>query len=73
MTQFITDMFRKQGFDGLCYKSSVGSGKNVVVFDPNNFEWRPDSGNVFSISNVAYSFEQCGLFNKEETYNKTYK
>lgn len=32
-TQIIAEFFRKQGFDGLAYRSSLGPGHNVVLFD----------------------------------------
>ncbi len=31
-TQLVAEFFRKKGFDGVCFKSSVGSGKNYVFF-----------------------------------------
>lgn len=70
ITQFITEMIRKLGFDGICFRSSVGSGKNLVVFDPNNFEWRPSSGNVYSIEKVTYSYEHCELFDEKGNYDR---
>lgn len=73
ITQFITEMLRKQGFDGICFRSSVGKGKNVVVFDPNNFEWRDTSGKVFSITHVTYSFEESEIFDENEHYDKIHE
>ena len=33
ITQFITEIIRQVGFDGVLFKSSVGKGYNVVIFD----------------------------------------
>lgn len=32
-TQVIAELFRVQGFDGLAYRSSLGDGHNVGLFD----------------------------------------
>jgi hypothetical protein len=32
-TQIIAELFKQNGFDGICYGSSLGPGKNVVLFD----------------------------------------
>ena len=31
-TQLIAEYYRTKGYDGICFKSSVGSGKNYVLF-----------------------------------------
>lgn len=31
-TQLVAEFFRKKGYDGVCFKSSVGDGKNYVFF-----------------------------------------
>jgi len=72
ITQFITEMLRKLEFDGILFKSSVGSGKNLVVFDPQNFEWIPGSGHVYKITKVEYSMESCLVFDEKEHYDRIY-
>lgn len=32
-SQYLCEFIKKQGFDGVMYKSSVGSGKNLALFD----------------------------------------
>jgi len=32
-TQILSELFKSEGYDGLMYKSSLGSGHNVVLFD----------------------------------------
>jgi hypothetical protein len=72
ITQFITEIFRKLGFDGICYRSSVGTGENMVIFNSRNFEWKPDSGKVYSVVKVTYSYDPCELFDKNEDYDWLY-
>ncbi len=35
-TQYLAEFFRLKGFDGLCFDSSLCTGKNIVLFDPEN-------------------------------------
>ena len=65
-TQFVTEIFRKQGFDGILFKSSVSGGKNLVAFDPSKFIWKENSGEVFEIEKTTYSYKKSNLF--DETY-----
>ncbi len=32
-TQILADLFKREGYDGIVYESSLGEGKNVVLFD----------------------------------------
>lgn len=72
ITQFITEMFRKMNFDGVMFKSSVCKGKNLVVFDPSHFEWQQNSGDVFEIAGLKYSFSNCKIYDesKKDGYDK---
>ncbi|NMP80011.1 RES family NAD+ phosphorylase [Pseudoalteromonas arctica] len=69
VTQFIAEIVRKQGFDGLSFKSSVSEGKNYVIFNPEMFDWVDNSGEVFKINAVSYSSQNQLLFNPEEDYD----
>jgi len=37
-TQILAEEFRRHGFDGLAYHSSLGAGHNIAIFDPNSVE-----------------------------------
>lgn len=39
ITQFLSDVVRKLGYDGVCFKSSLGNGENYVFFDPSHFSY----------------------------------
>ena len=38
-TQYAAELFRDVGFRGIVYDSSLGTGKNLVLFYPFNAEW----------------------------------
>jgi hypothetical protein len=41
-TQLIAELFRKNGFDGIAYRSSYGPGHNIALFDLNAAEVTAD-------------------------------
>ena len=55
-TQIISELFKDKGLDGLFYKSHLGEGLNVVLFDLSNasFEWCQ----VHKAKEVKYEFEE---------------
>ena len=40
-TQLIAELFRKNGFDGIAYRSALGQGHNVALFDLNAADVAP--------------------------------
>lgn len=57
-TQIIAELFRHNGFDGICYGSSLASGKNVVLFDLNAAKIRGCC--LYRVTKVKFDFEQAG-------------
>jgi len=56
ITQFFADIFRKQGFDGIQFTSSVGSGKNILIFNPGHFVYVKDDVNkVYEVAKLQYT------------------
>lgn len=55
LTQFLADCFRRIGFEGLTFKSSVTSGVNFVAFDPGSFEYVDGSGTVRKVQSLTYT------------------
>ncbi|MCM3595043.1 RES family NAD+ phosphorylase [Metabacillus idriensis] len=53
-TQFITEVIRQAGFVGVIFKSSVGNGHNVVVFDSDNVEYLEGTGEVIEVESLKY-------------------
>ena len=54
-TQKIADFFKNCGFDGLKYKSALGIGYNIALFDISSAEQADCS--LFDVKNIQYSFE----------------
>lgn len=50
-TQIIAEIIRKQGYDGIAYKSSLGKGYNIVLFDVDTVEiigcWLTKTKDIF--------------------------
>ncbi|NHZ82770.1 RES domain-containing protein [Massilia sp. CCM 8695] len=57
-TQVIAEFFKKQGFDGVVYKSRLGPGFNIALFDIDV----ADVANcqLYSVKSVEFSFAQEG-------------
>lgn len=58
LTQFIADMLRRLGFDGVTFRSSVTSGVNFVAFDPHTFSYVSGSGDVRSVRSLSYVLDE---------------
>jgi RES domain len=57
-TQVLSECFRTNGFDGVMYKSRLGPGHNVAIFDLNALE----VGNcqLYSVDGVQYKVSEAG-------------
>jgi len=66
ITQFIADCLRQKGFAGVSYRSSVGGGENLCIFDPEDFAFVEGSGEVFSIVSVDYKFVELPAMVEED-------
>lgn len=56
-TQIIAELFKRNGTNGLLYKSSLGKGLNVALFDINTAELI--NCNIFEARSISFEFEQC--------------
>ena len=56
-TQVIAEVFRCNGFDGLVYGSSLGSGHNVALFDLTAA--KQNNCYLYRVNKVAFEFEQA--------------
>jgi hypothetical protein len=65
-TQVIGEYFKVNGFDGICYKSFLGNGKNYAIFDINAVEIK--NGIVLEVKSIKLEIEQYG--NPVEYMNK---
>lgn len=57
ITQFISDIIRQLGFDGILFNSSVSNGHNLVIFDPNDFRYLDNDGELVRIVTVDYRYK----------------
>jgi hypothetical protein len=53
-TQYITELIKSKGYDGICFQSSLGSGFNFVLFDEKNVE--VVDVKYFVINNISYQY-----------------
>lgn len=51
-TQYAAELFRDAGFAGVVYDSSLGTGTNLVLFDPKNASWV--SSHLVKVEDVRY-------------------
>ena len=58
-TQIVSEWFRRAGFDGVAFKSSLGPGKNVAVFDPTTA--KPITGQVVDVRSITVHYESTCL------------
>ena len=57
-TQIITEMFKKEGYDGLAYKSAFGEkGFNIVLFNPDDAELKWCA--LFEAEALDFQFEEA--------------
>ncbi len=64
-TQLIAEFIKNKGFDGLIFKSSVGKGKNIVIFEQSKVEFT--SAEVFVVKKLTVVSEPA---HPMETLNK---
>ena len=69
-TQVIAELFKREGHDGIAYKSAFGDdGYNIVLFDPDNANLT--SCGLFKVKSLDLSFEQnCNPYSLEKEGTK---
>jgi hypothetical protein len=58
-TQILAELFKIHGFDGVAYRSSLGPGHNIALFDLEAAELI-DRCSLFKVKDVCYEFESVG-------------
>jgi len=56
-TQIIAEFFKSEEFDGILYKSMLGDGHNVVLFDIISASLV--NCNLFEVKNISFDFQQA--------------
>lgn len=57
-TQIISELFRREGYDGIAYQSSVAEGLNIALFDVDNVELRDSK--VVKVTAVKFEHKRLG-------------
>lgn len=57
-TQIIAEAFRMKGYGGIAFKSSLGKGKNIALFNPADADLI--NCTLFRVEAVNFKFEQAG-------------
>ena len=68
LTQFLSDGLRRIGFEGVVYRSSVGSGSNLAVFDASSFKYVEGSGRTVQVSQVKYTYSALASMGQKCDY-----
>jgi len=56
-TQAIAELFKTNGFDGIAYRSSLGKGHNIALFDVQAAEII--SCHLFEVRNIKFDFQEA--------------
>ena len=56
ITQLLADCIRKLNFDAILFPSSVSSGENLVVFNPEKMVYTYDDAQVVQVNKVSYDY-----------------
>jgi hypothetical protein len=68
LTQLISDSLRRLGFDAVAYRSSVGSGTNLAVFDASAFQYMKGSAKCVEVSRLQYSYSPVPKMGRKDDY-----
>lgn len=69
ITQLIADCIRQLGFEGIAFNSTVGVGKNIVLFDQGITSQDESSAEVVNIESVEYRYRNENLVNDDDIYH----
>lgn len=60
-TQLLSDILIRRGFEGIAYRSSVGTGINLCVFDPSAFAFDEGVSTVKQVEQLHYAFSDMDM------------
>lgn len=58
ITQFIAEVFREIGFDGIYFESTLSEGENIVCYYPSHFYYDKFSEKMYRTIKVDYQIEE---------------
>jgi hypothetical protein len=65
LSQIFSDAFRSHGFEGIFYRSSVGTGDNLVVFDSEE-AFHFDGSKCFNVNRLEFNYTRLQEINEYE-------
>ncbi|HDS4103063.1 TPA: RES family NAD+ phosphorylase [Proteus mirabilis] len=68
VTQLIANAIRQLGYDGIIFSSTVGKGKNIVIFTPENASIVENSEYVVNINSVSYKYTEVGVIGRDDEH-----
>lgn len=60
-TQYLCELLKKKGFDGVAYSSALSRGHNLVLFEPEKVSAQPESLQEHYINGVEVNYEPVNL------------
>jgi hypothetical protein len=69
ITQLISDCIRQLGFEGIAFNSTVGDGKNIVLFDQGITSQDESGAEVVNVESVEYKYRNEKLVNEDDIYH----
>ncbi|GAE32811.1 RES family NAD+ phosphorylase [Halalkalibacter hemicellulosilyticus] len=63
-TQYLTELIKARGYDGIFFKSAMGPGFNVVLFNEKNV--KVINTKTISVNDILYDFGQNSIFDEED-------
>lgn len=70
ISQYISEMIRKYGFDGIKYQSSLSAGNNFVIFNSTKDNLKFINSEIVCLSGIEYSFNSLCRKKEIEFHNK---
>lgn len=72
LTQFLGEIFRRLGFDGVLFRSTVGDGDNLVTFNPAYADWVAGSSRAIGVAQLKYEWSEVSMFDESTEYDIDY-
>lgn len=64
ITQLLAEVARQRGYDGVEFASSIGTGRNLCIFDASSFEYIENSAKVQRVVSLEYKLDPVDMISK---------
>jgi RES domain-containing protein len=69
ITQLLADCIRQLGFQGILFNSTVGDGKNIVLFNEHEAKQIENAYQVVEVEKVSYSYRRKKMVDNDKPEN----